>query len=142
MAETVYLHEADDIIRVMERNNNNLIDALTSSLNNLAKNTGNKTIKEYNELKTKYDELEKKYEELEKKYKKSDSLLKSIITMYTLVVFNYNRSDGPLNSDKVVEIIDRTYDDIQKHQTSYMPDVLYNSIIDTGNEVYEKLIRR
>lgn len=135
MAETVYLHEAQEFLQTMERNNNNLINALTTSINNLAMNTGNKTTIEYNKLK-------KKYTELENKYKKSDSLLKSIITMYTLVVFNYNHLDGSLNSDRIVEIMDHAYDEIQNHRKGFMPDILYENIIHIGTEVYEKLMRR
>ena len=135
MAETVYLHEARDIINTMEQNNRNLINALTSSMNNLAMNTGNKTTREYNELRQKYSELESKYE-------KSDLLLKSIITVYTFVVFNHNHISGPLNSDKIVEIIDQRYEDVQNNQKDLMPDVLYEKIINTANEVYEKLMSR
>ena len=135
MSETVYLHEAQEFINTMERNNENLINALTTSINNLAMNMGNRTTREYNELK-------KKYTELENKCKKSDCLLKSIITMYTLTVFNYNYMDRPLNSDKIVEIMDRNYVDIQNHREGLMPDVLYEKIINMGNEVYEKLIGR
>lgn len=134
MAETVYLHEATEFITTMNRNNENLINALTASINNLAMNTGNKTTREYNELK-------KKYAELEKSFKKSDCLLKSIITMYTLVVFNHNYLDGSLNSDRIVEIMDHMYNDIQNRK-GFMPDVLYENMINVGNEVYEKLMRR
>jgi len=121
----------EELDNVLKKSNKPLVDAI----NNLAMNTGNKTTREYNELK-------KKYAELENKYKKSDLLLKSIITMYTFVVFNYNCLGEPLNSDKVVEIMDRAYNDIQRHQNDFMPDVLYENIINTGNEVYEKLIGR
>ena len=134
-AELVYLNEASDFINAMNRNNENLINALTSSIDNLAMNTGNKTTREYNELK-------KKYTELENNFKKSDCLLKSIITRYTFVVFNYNHSYGPLNSDKVVQIMDNSYNDIQNHQKGFMPDALFENMIDIANEVYEKLIRR
>jgi hypothetical protein len=100
-------------------------------------NTGNKTTREYNELK-------KKYTELENNFKKSDCLLKSIITMYTIDMFSHNRYgyDGPLNSDRIVEIMDQMYADIQNHRNSFMPDVLYENIINIGNEVFEKLMRR
>lgn len=135
MAETVYLHEAQDIINAMEQNNKNLINALTTSINNLAMNTGNRTTREYNELK-------KKYTELEHKYKKSDCLLKSIITMYTFTVFNHNYLDGPLNSDRIVKIMDQAYADIQNHRNVFTPNVMYEKIINMGNEVYEKLIGR
>lgn len=120
-----------EINAAIKENNKPLIDAI----NNLAMNTGNKTTREYNELK-------KKYTELENNFKKSDCMLKSIITMYTFVVFNHNYLNGPLNSDKVVQIIDSNYDDIQNHRKGFMPDVLYESILNTANEVYEKLIRR
>ena len=135
MAETVYLHEAQEFINTMERNNENLINALTTSINNLAMNTGNRITREYNELK-------KKYTGLENKYKKSDCILKSIITMYTFVIYNYNHLDMPLDSDKIVEIMDSNYADIQNHQKEFMPNVMYEKIINMGNEVYEKLIGR
>ena len=135
MAETVYLYEAQEFINTMERNNENLINALTTSINNLAMNTGNRTTREYNELK-------KKYTELENKYKKSDCILKSIITMYTFVIYNYNHLDMPLDSDKIIEIMDSNYADIQNHQKEFMPNVMYEKIINMGNEVYEKLIGR
>ena len=115
----------------LRENNKPIIDAI----NNLAKNTGNKTTRAYNELKT-------KYEELEKKYKKSDCLLKSIITMYTFIIYSHNYWGDTLNSDRIVEVMDETYNDIQSRQRGFIPDVLYDSIIDTSNEVYEKLIRR
>ena len=120
-----------DLLNVLNKTNKPIIEAI----NNLAKNTGNKTTREYNELKA-------KYEELENKYKKSDSLLKSIIAMYTFVLINYNYSGGPLNSDRVVQIIDERYEDIQNHQKSFMPDALFENIIDIANEVYEKLMKR
>lgn len=120
-----------EINKALKENNKPLVDAI----NNLAMNTGNKTTREYNELK-------KKYTELENNFKKSDCLLKSIITMYTLVVFNYNHLGEPLNSDKVVQIIDQRYEDIQNHRKGFMPDVLYENMINIGNEVYEKLMRR
>ena len=135
MSETVYLHEAQDIIYAMGQNNRNLINALTESINNLAMNTGNKTTREYNELK-------KKYTELENKYNKSDSLLKSIITIYSFVVFNYNHLGGPLNSDKIVEIIERRCEDVQKHDMGLITDEWYENIINIANEVHEKLMRR
>ena len=112
-------------------NSKRVVDAI----NNLAMNTGNKTTREYNELK-------KKYAELENKYKKSDSLLKSIITMYTLITFSHNYLGGPLNSDRIIEVMDSNYNDIQNHKNGFMPDVLYENMINTANEVYEKLIRR
>ena len=135
MSETVYLHEAQEFINTMERNNENLINALTTSINNLAMNTGNKTTREYNELK-------KKYTELENNFKKSDFLLKSIITMYTFDMFSHNRYDEPLNSDRIVKVMDQAYADIQNHRNGFMPDVLYENMINIGNEVYEKLMRR
>ena len=112
-------------------NSKRIVDAI----NNLAMNTGNKTTREYNELK-------KKYTELENKYNKSNSCLRSIITLYTLIVFNHNLYYESLNSDKVVEIMDQTYNDIQHHKKGFMPDTLFESIINTANEVYEKLMRR
>ena len=120
-----------EIDTAITKNSKMIVDAI----NNLAMNTGNKTTREYNELK-------KKYAELEKKYNKSDYLLKSIITMYTLIVFNHNHYYESLNSDKVVEIMDQTYNDIQNHQKGFMPDDLFETIIDMANEVYEKLMRR
>ena len=120
-----------EINEAIKENNKPLIDAI----NNLAMNTGNKTTREYNELK-------KKYTELENNFKKSDCILKSIITMYTFTVFNHNYLSGTLNSDKVVEIMDNSYNDIQNHQKGFMPDDVFETIIDISNEVYEKLIRR
>lgn len=119
------------INNALRENNKPIIEAI----NNLAKNTGNKTTREYNELKD-------KYEELEKSFKKSDFLLKSIITMYTLVLINHNPLGGSLSSDNIVKIMDQTYDEIQKRKHGDIPNVLYESMIDTGNEVYEKLMRR
>ena len=121
----------EELSRVLEKSNKPLVDAI----NNLAMNTGNKTTREYNELK-------KKYTELENNFKKSDCLLKSIITMYTFVVFNHNYLDGSLNSDRIVKIMDQMYADIQNHRNGFMPDVLYENIINIGNEVFEKLMRR
>ena len=112
-------------------NSKSIVDAI----NNLAMNTGNKTTREYNELK-------KKYTELENKYNKSDSLLKSIITIYSFVVFNYNHLGGPLNSDKIVEIIERRCEDVQKHDMGLITDEWYENIINIANEVHEKLMRR
>lgn len=120
-----------EINKALKENNKPLVDAI----NNLAMNTGNKTTREYNELK-------KKYTELENNFKKSDCILKSIITMYTFVIFNYNHLGGSLNSDKVVQIIDQRYEDIQNHRKGFMPDDVFETIIDISNEVYEKLIRR
>ena len=120
-----------EISEALRKNNEPMVNAI----NNLAMNTGNKTTREYNELK-------KKYIELENKYNKSNSMLKSIITLYTLFVYNHNLMCGPINSNKILEIIDQTNDYIQKRQNSFMPDALYEDIINTSNEVYEKLIRR
>ena len=113
------------------KNSKMIVDAI----NNLAMNTGNKTTREYNELK-------KKYTELENNFKKSDFLLKSIITMYTFDMFSHNRYDEPLNSDRIVKVMDQAYADIQNHRNGFMPDVLYENMINIGNEVYEKLMRR
>ena len=121
----------EELSRVLEKSNKPLVDAI----NNLAMNTGNKTTREYNELK-------KKYTELENNFKKSDCLLKSIITMYTFVVFNHNYLDGSLNADRIIKIMDQMYADIQNHRNGFMPDVLYENIINIGNEVFEKLMRR
>ena len=108
---------------------------IINAINNLAMNTGNKTTREYNELK-------KKYAELENNFEKSDFLLKSIITMYTFDMFSHNRYDEPLNSDRIVKVMDQAYADIQNHRNGFMPDVLYENMINVGNEVYEKLMRR
>ena len=108
---------------------------IVNAIDNLAMNTGNKTTREYNELK-------KKYAELENNFKKSDYLLKSIITMYTLIVFNHNHYYESLNSDRIVKVMDQAYADIQNHRNGFMPDFLYENMINIGNEVYEKLMRR
>ena len=84
-AELVYLNEASDFINAMNRNNENLINALTSSIDNLAMNTGNKTTREYNELK-------KKYTELENNFKKSDCLFIHSTEFYRLLCI-YSCSD-------------------------------------------------
>ena len=119
-----------EIDKAITENSKGIVDAI----NNLAMNTGNKTIREYKELK-------KRYTELENKYNKSDCLLKFIIIIYTFATFNHNHLGG-LNSDKVVEIMDQTYNNIQNYQNGFMPDILFETMIDIANEVYEKLMSR
>ena len=116
----------------LEKTNKPIVDAI----NNIAKNTGNKTTKEYNELKTKYEELEKNFINV-------DSLLKDTITLYTLSIIKYNQCGfTPLNSDNIIKIMDRDYEEVREHQNSPTPDVFYKSMFDRANEVYEKLRRR
>ena len=130
--DVAYLSElGDELGRVFKDANEPIIEAI----NNLAKNTGNKTTREYNELKT-------KYEELEKKYSKADSLLKSIITINTMAIFNHGYRGDILTSDNVVEIMDESYKDFQEEQTKPFPNPIAKRVFDVSNEVYEKLMRR
>jgi hypothetical protein len=134
MAETVYLHEAQEFINEMNQNNKNLINALTSSINNLAMNIGNKTTREYNELKIKYEELEKNFNAV-------DTLLKDIITSYVLSIINRGCGAPAITSDNILKIMDSAYDNVQ-HLSGYPNDYLKSTITNISNEVYEKLRRR
>lgn len=121
-----------DLINVLNQTNKPIIDAI----NNLAKNTGNKTTKEYNELKTKYEELEKNFTNV-------DSLLKTTITLYTLSIIKHNQGGFvSLNSDNIIKIMDKEYMAFRESQNTSLSDILYKSMCDKANEVYEKLRKR
>ena len=111
-------------------------EPIVNAINSLATNTGNKTTKEYNELKTKYKELEKNFIDV-------DSLLKTTVTLYTLSIIKHNQgSFVSLNSDTILKIMDEEYARFRESQNSPFPDVLYKSMCDKANEVYEKLRKR
>jgi len=118
------------INNALRENNKPIIDAI----NNLAKNTGNKTTREYNELKTKYEELEKNFNAV-------DTLLKDIIIIYVLSIINRGCGAPAITSDNILKIMDSVYDNVQ-HLSGYPDDYLKSTITNISNEVYEKLRRR